>query len=193
MKEIGISILLLIIIIVAILLPIVPAKIAYKLSPDKPISAEGILSGFTVKAGGAFGAYLVILLVLLPFLHLLAQTVSSYLKPAWTVTIPIVIHNKAGKEAYLDQEVFKSIEVSLSPSSNSGGNQKIQFDVVGDEESWPHTVWIKIPPNYVGSINLRGNKNINKDSIGKTVYVNEILALRDEAPAQFPNAYNGGD
>lgn len=191
MKEIGISILLLLIIVVAILLPVIPARIAYRLSPDKPISAEGVLSGFTVKAGGAFGAYLVILLVLLPFLHLLAQTVSSYLKPAWTVTVPIIIQDKAGKQVSLHQQAFQSVEVVLSPKMSSGGNEKIQFNVVGDKEDWPHTVWVKIPPNYVGSFNLRGNEYIEMDSINKTLTVSEVMPLRDEAPKQFDNVYEG--
>lgn len=191
MKEIGISILLLVIIIIAILLPIIPARIAYRLSPDKPISAEGVLSGITVKAGGAFGAYLVILVVLLPFLHLLAQTVSSYLKPAWTVTVPITIQDKTGNPISLRAQAFQNVEVTLAPKMNSGGNEHIQFSVVGDKKNWPHTVWVKIPPNYVGSFNLRENKYIEMDSINKTVILSEIIPLRDEAAGAFDKEYVG--
>lgn len=191
MKEIWISALLLLIVVVAILLPIVPATVAYRLSPDKPISAEGVLSGFTIKTGGAFSAYLIVLLILIPFLNLLAQAVTSYLKPAWTITVPIVIQDKNGQNVTLAPSAFQNVEVVLSPRMSSGGNKQIQFSVVGDVENWPHTVWFKIPPGYVGSFNLRGNKYVILNGIEKTAEIEDLVTLRDESIGNFSSPYQG--
>jgi hypothetical protein len=50
-----------------VLLPLIPAVLIYRLFPDTPIGISGILQGLKINAGGAFAGYLIVLLVIKPW------------------------------------------------------------------------------------------------------------------------------
>ncbi len=52
-----------------LLLPIIPATLVYRLSPDMPIAASGFFSGLSINAGGAFAGYFALVLIISPFVY----------------------------------------------------------------------------------------------------------------------------
>ena len=48
-----------------VLLPLLPAILIFLMFPKTEMVAQGPLQGLSIRAGGAFGAYLIVLLVLM--------------------------------------------------------------------------------------------------------------------------------
>ena len=44
-----------------VLVPMIPLIVIYRLFPDTAVAVTGVLSGLTVRATGAFAAYLILL------------------------------------------------------------------------------------------------------------------------------------
>src|SRR5688500_6357198 len=51
-----------------ILLPLVPAVLIYVIFPKSQASAKGLFAGLTIRGGGAFAAYFIVLLASYPVL-----------------------------------------------------------------------------------------------------------------------------
>src|SRR5215471_8392044 len=62
--------------IIWVLLPLAPAVLIYWLFPNTPVAVSGPLSGLTVRTGGAFGAYLVVLLLTYGQLRTINQSIA---------------------------------------------------------------------------------------------------------------------
>lgn len=79
--------------VVWIMLPLVSAIKIFRLFPETPVNASFTISGLviplsklTVKAGGAFGAYLVAVLVMYPVTQRMLNEVHGLQRTIWTVT-----------------------------------------------------------------------------------------------------------
>jgi len=46
-----------------VLLPLIPSIIIYKIFPDTRVTAEGSVSNWKIRAGGAFAAYVTVVLL----------------------------------------------------------------------------------------------------------------------------------
>ena len=70
--------------IIWVLLPLAPAVLIYWLFPNTPVAVSGPLSGLTVRTGGAFGAYLVVLLLTYGQLRTINQSIAMLDSQFWT-------------------------------------------------------------------------------------------------------------
>lgn len=61
--DIGLILLAFILYVLYVLLPLLPAVLLYRLFPDTKVGLSGPLKGLTVKAGGAFAAYVITVLL----------------------------------------------------------------------------------------------------------------------------------
>src|SRR5258707_15225279 len=71
--------------IIWVLLPLAPAVLIYWLFPNTPVAVSGPLSGLTGRAGGAFGAYLGVLLLTSGQLRTIDQPIAMLYSPLWNI------------------------------------------------------------------------------------------------------------
>lgn len=129
--------------------PLVPAVLIYKLFPETKVAASGPFSGLTLKATGAFGAYVITLLLAYPLNLRLYSIMGSQLKPVWTLKAEVIASDPAGKPI-LYNGFYDGMRVSFTPDIQLVAGRQITLNVpiVGDGHSWP-MITVQVP-NYGG-------------------------------------------
>jgi uncharacterized membrane protein len=99
--------------ILMVLLPLLPAILIFLIFPKAEAFAQGPLQGLTIRAGGAFGAYLIVLLVLMTWMR---TTDLLKVPRTWTIAANVIVKNKQGRPIdtrALDRNKFS---VSYTPT-----------------------------------------------------------------------------
>ena len=127
-----------------VLLPLAPAVLIYWLFPHTPVAVSGPLSGLTVRAGGAFGAYLVVLLLTYGQLRTINQSIAMLESQFWNVrgTVQLV----DSKARPIDSpDLLQKYMVVTKPDTHMFDKYEIRLRIVQEMDgSLPITV-IKIP------------------------------------------------
>jgi hypothetical protein len=104
-----------IILAVWMMLPLVPAVLIYRLVPPERTEVTGPIAGMAVKATGAFAAYLIIFLVVMPLVYRAYEFAGSLLRPAWTIKGSLLLVDKEGKPWHPGETFTQSIHVRTMP------------------------------------------------------------------------------
>jgi hypothetical protein len=112
--------------ILIVLLPMVPAILIFLVFPKTDMVAQGPLQGLSIRAGGAFGAYLVVLLVLIGWM-----SSSDIFKAtrSWRVMADVVIKNKEGRVVDARALDKDALSVSYVPASHETYLQRNKFRI----------------------------------------------------------------
>jgi hypothetical protein len=78
-------------------LPLVPAILIYRYFPDTQVAASGPLAGLTVKASGAFAAYLVVFLLIFALVSPIKDVIGSGMRPFWEIRGKVKLVDENGK------------------------------------------------------------------------------------------------
>lgn len=173
-----------------VLLPLVPAILTYLVAPKRPISAEGPLGGLTIKAGGAFAAYLIVLLVTYPLVNnqnkafslLQDREFETSSRPIWTITGSVLVQDETGRTAPPSDN--EAMEVTLQPPIVELDQQKREFEVLVPEVDKRLS---RIVVSYLGygstSINPGApseGEMITRDEEKRVITINSPLIIRRE-------------
>lgn len=110
-----------------VLLPLVPATVIYKNFPNTKVAVSGPLSKFSVRASGAFAAYIVT--VLLGF-FIVAETqvlIRAIPHTSWTVVSEIELYDAEGNRlggAQRDQ-LLQYLDITIDPSRDNPVEDKV--------------------------------------------------------------------
>ena len=103
-----------------VLMPLVPAILIYRLFPNTSVAVSGPLAGLTVRAGGAFAAYLIVLTVIWNWTSNAYELVGSSLHPAWTIRGKLHVVSKDGTPIEPPPgEFFQKICLHTDPNVNT--------------------------------------------------------------------------
>lgn len=163
------------IIVLWVLLPLIPAVLIYWLFPDAAAFANGKLLGLTVKAGGAFAAYLIVLLVIKPWVTETYNQIGGWEHPAWTITGALRVYDKHGAVSHPGDTFFRKIGVITQPEINSFADPTFTITVPEGPRGIPK-VFLSIP-DYGVTVPLKLNKI---DPIHKTAEIEgEAIEIRE--------------
>jgi hypothetical protein len=130
-----------------ILVPIIPAVIIYRMFPATTTTVEGnLVSNWKVKAGGAFAAYIVTVL-LGYFLAIGTQRlIIGMTDTTWTVGGNLELLDQDGKPISGDSTLLKSLDVEIHPPPKdlSGHHLDMRVPVEKDDPSG-YRIHISIP------------------------------------------------
>lgn len=78
-----------------VLVPIIPAAVIFRMFPDTKVAVSGPLQNFTFKATGAFGAYIVTVVLGYTLIQNVERQIELAQDATWSVAVPIrfVDHN----------------------------------------------------------------------------------------------------
>ena len=134
---------LLILLTVWVSLPLLPAVLIYRLFPDTAVAVSGPLAQLTFKAGGAFGAYLIVFFSLFPFTTKVYNVVGDLLHPYWTITGSLKLIDKDGKPVHT-QRYFQHLTVRTHPEMQSFEDPTFTITIPEGEKGIP-VVILDIP------------------------------------------------
>src|ERR1700690_2317258 len=72
-----------------VLLPLAPSVLIYLIFPNTQVAASGPLAGLTIKASGAFAAYLIVLLVSALPVRSIQGLIEGSSNGYWRVNVPV--------------------------------------------------------------------------------------------------------
>jgi hypothetical protein len=155
------------ILILWVILPLIPAVLIYRLFPNAAVSIKGILvQGLTIKAGGAFAAYLIVLLVIKPWVAEAYDDVGGWLHPAWTITGTLRFIDKHGAVVHPGETFFQKIGIKTQPEMNSFADPTFTITVPEGPRGIPN-VFLFVP-DYSVTVPLKLGK---MDLIHKTAEI----------------------
>lgn len=167
------------ILVLWILLPLIPAVLIYWLFPNSTAAwAHGTLAGFTVKAGGAFAAYLIVLFAAKPLADREANQAIAYLHPVWTIKGALRIIDKNGAVSHPGETFFQKINIKTEPPISSFADPTFTITVPEGQGGIPN-VYLFIP-DYSKTVLLT---LANIDKINKTAGVLGEVEIQEPRPS----------
>lgn len=165
-----------------VLLPLVPSVIIYRLFPSTPVSVSGPLSGLTIRASGAFAAYLIVFLATFPLIMEINRNIQTMYTPVWTISGTVIVQDEEGEEVRLGPR-DTSLRVALEPDIvRLTGNQ---FSVVVPQVSRSLPALMVEYPGYgaqfVDPMNPRSGHVVHTDRSDRHIEITSPLVLRRES------------
>jgi hypothetical protein len=170
--------------IIWVLLPLAPAVLIYWLFPNTPVAVSGPLSGLTIRTGGAFGAYLVVLLLTYGQLRTINQSIAMLDSQFWNVRGTVqLIDSKA--RPIDSPDLLQKLIVVTKPETHLIDKYEIRLRIVQETDgSLPITV-IKIPEFGEHRIMWASG---NKDEFKRTINFTAPIKIQQESSTSVPVA-----
>lgn len=86
-----------------VLLPLIPAILIYRIFPDTKVAVSGPLQALSIRASGAFAAYLIVFLATYPLIDEMNRNLASMYDRQWIVRGNIVARDEQGREIRLPE------------------------------------------------------------------------------------------
>jgi hypothetical protein len=111
--------------------------------PDTAVAVSGPLAKLTINATGAFGAYLIVFLTLMPIVNPMFNVLGNISHPSWTITGKLNLVDKTGKIVH-SQHYFREVNIRTQPELNSFGDPTFRITIPEFENGMP-VVILDIP------------------------------------------------
>ena len=113
-------------------IPLLPAILIYRIFPHEPFRAQGTLAGTGLKinAGGAAGAYLVVLLIIMPLAHKAEKRIGGLDKSYWDITaVARFVDDFLGKEIEPPPDLINDMDLKAAPSNLSHNDSTLTLKI----------------------------------------------------------------
>lgn len=124
-----------------VLVPMIPSIVIYRLFPDTAVAVSGVLAGLTVRATGAFAAYLLLFLVAHPLINQIVGDLDP--EQVWTIQGDIKLEDQNGREIK-NSGLVNKLSVELNPNEHDISENGFRLRVVKRDNQLPY-VTIRIP------------------------------------------------
>ena len=160
--------------LLAVLAPLIPAILIYKLFPDTKVSLSGPLSGLTLAAGGAFAAYVIVFLLSMSIMSHFRDTLDGLSTPVWTVKADVALVDENGKPV-TDPEALNSVTIELNPNLNEQKFGRMRLTLPVLKSDWPS---IHLGLGGRGTANLDYPfKDFEPQITGRTISLNKPVTI----------------
>ncbi len=165
-----------------VLVPLIPSILVYRMFPDTKVSAAGPLSNLNINTSGAFAAYLIVLLVTIPFISDLRRYYSSLFDAVWVIEADMIIQDQEGKRVEDPSWLLSNLQVTLEPDPNvrTRGNLQIKIPATADQDSLPQYISIKIPDFGGKTIEIGEESNFREfDRVNRRIKIMQPVVVRE--------------
>jgi hypothetical protein len=179
-----------------VLLPLLPAILTFRLFPQTSVAVSGPFANLTVRAGGAFAAYLIVLAATYLFLvKTIRDDIDSW-KVAhqfWTVQIPVEFIGADGnritnKNSIMN--VLSSMKVETKPDQHGFGGDKITLRIVPFEAGRLPLITLKINKFVDETIDLTDSQ-LQAEKKGLFMEIKDKIVIREEQRREVQRATIG--
>jgi hypothetical protein len=159
-------------------LPLLPATVIYKLFPNTMVSADGPLSGLTVRTTGAFSVYIIVFLCMVPFVYRTFDAISNLTSPSWTIQGQIILKGSDGRDI-VDQSTIKKMIVTLEPNLVGTSGDEFTVKVPEIEHRIPTlTFSVGDLGSKVVDVNHPGDLIIDRNDEHNTINIRNPVVVR---------------
>jgi hypothetical protein len=162
-----------------VLLPLVPAILIYWLFPDTAVAVKGPLAKLTVRASGAFAAYLIVFVVTIPLVKDHEYTIGTFQHPFWTIKGKIKLVDKNGKEL-TSEDLLSAVIVQTSPKLFNVDSYFITMNVPQPKEL--PLIVLEIPKFGKSVIDLNDRSGVMMDDYEKIIQFKQPIEIKETAP-----------
>jgi hypothetical protein len=165
---------------VCVLMPLVPAILIYRLFPSTGVAISGPLANLSIRASGAFAAYLIVFIVSYPLVQTTKETIGGFQRQFWTVNGAIKLVSMNGKEI-TSNDLLNKMDVRTDPKLHVIGSHVRLRVVEGSEGDLP-LITVEIPRWGRKDIDLR-SISVSIDKYRKTIDLREPIVIQEETPS----------
>ena len=167
-----------------VLAPLVPAILIYKLFPATSVAVSGPLANLTVRASGAFAAYLIVFAATFPLIKNMESTFSGFQRSIWTIKAQIQMLDRNGVELN-SFDNFSRVNVYTEPKPFSVNGNIVRMKIAEGDGEFP--LLVVQAPSFGGKTIAvdRGTPSFRFDNYNKTIEFVEPIKIQEIAPTGF--------
>jgi hypothetical protein len=175
--------------ILYVLVPLIPSVLIYKVFPKTKVTLSGPLSHLTLKASGAFAAYVIIIILCYSPVQHSEDLIAGLAYPTWTVTASVTLLDSANHVVPHPEIMLGGLKVITTPELAKTSGNEVVLSVPGITDPM-RSIAIILPDWGQTTINLQQlNKDkIKVDNFHKHLDIGEIEIAQIRLPSK---AYAG--
>lgn len=166
-----------------VLAPLIPAILIYKLFPATTVAVSGPFASLTVRASGAFAAYLVVFAATYPIIKNMESTFSGFQKSIWTIKAQIQMLDRNGIEL-TSFDSLSRVNVYTEPKPFSVNGNIVRMKIAEGDGEFPLLV-VQAPSFGGKAIPVDRGKSFRFDNYNKTIELIEPIKIQEIAPVGF--------
>jgi hypothetical protein len=172
------------VLIVWVLLPLIPAILIFKLFPDTRVAASGLFADLTVRATGAFAAYLIVFASIVGVMLPLKDDILNSEKP-WEISGVVTVKTSDNQD--VDKpEILESLLIETLPKSFSFDSGRFNKNAFYD----PNFLYFGIPNFGKTIIDMQNCKDRIKIDRGRKRIILDIPITVVAGPGKTVNCEN---
>ena len=118
---------LIVLLIIWVGLPLVPAIMIYRYFPETQVFASGPLAGLKIKTSGAFAAYLIVFLCIFLLVNTTKDVIGSGMRPYWEIRGKVKLVDENGKPIS-GEDLLNTIKFEIVPGSAGACPRDIEIE-----------------------------------------------------------------
>lgn len=166
-----------------VLLPLAPAILIYLVFPDTQTGLKGPFANLTIRASGAFAAYLIVFLATIPFLNQINRNLQGEFRPSWTIKGQIRLQDENGNAIAGNNVDYRNVRISLVPDFVRA-KQNLTFEaVVPQIDSKLPAVSVGydgVGTSFVDFDNLGSGEDVKFDEGARQVMIRSPIIIRKQ-------------
>jgi hypothetical protein len=164
-----------------VILPLIPAVLIYRLFPDTAVAVHGPLANLTVRASGAFAAYLIVFAATYVFVKETEEVVVAFQHPFWTIKGRIVLVDREGIEVTAES-LLEKMRVRTDPDQFKVQSYHVQLSIPEIGGDLPGVIF-EIPTWGRKEIDLQSASEVSVDRFRKVIEIKNPIMIKDVSVA----------
>ena len=160
-------------------IPLLPAWLTFLITPKQKLGLKGPFQGLTMQTGGAFTAYLIVLIITSTFVREIGRGVIGQMleDAAWTVRGNLSTWDHDGKR---DAPDLTGATVSMDPRPYNIDADRVI--VALPQRNYQGTIYVNVPGLGGARIRLDDPDSYYVNPIGRELRLKDDLILRQTKP-----------
>jgi len=171
--------------VVCVLMPLIPAILIYRLFPSTGVAIRGPLANLSIRASGAFAAYLIVFMVTYPLVQTTKETIGGFQRQFWTISGVVKLLGINGNEI-TSNDLLNRIDIKTEPKLHVIGAH-LRLKVVESGEGDLPLITVEIPKWGRRDIDLK-SISVSIDNYRKTMDLKEPIIIQEEASSPTNHA-----
>lgn len=173
-----------------VLLPLIPSVIIYKMFPETKVTAEGSISNWKIKSGGAFAAYVVVVLLGHFIIDQTQDIIGGMSVCTWTIHGQVLLKDK-DDQPVPGNTLLQTLDITLMPDIITKQNQVVDVRIPSQGMGLPNSILnFSIPRFGYQTIDLQSkNPDFDVDRRRRRIDFKQLVIKQflQQPPAETPS------
>jgi hypothetical protein len=164
-------------------MPVLPAWLTFRITPDQRLGLTGPFQGLTLRASGAFSAYLILFLASSPFVWKIGTGLMGRMinDATWTVSGNVRIYDAEGAPVTAPPNM-EQVLVRMAPAPHAISPDRVSLRLPFRDHEKP-VIYLDIPGWGGGRIAFSDASAFDEDPFTRQIELKEVVILREQPRA----------